>query len=129
MKGHFYLALTDDPMVDTITDQGSMEEVGEDVMTSMTEPSIFQHLAAYGITRKRLADAMDSNDPWGKMVHAFEYVTTLSVLLTVWPEEANRLESVPDDPMREQYEVSQETPNDFHTRPQTGKFPMHEGGQ
>lgn len=131
MKGHFYLALTDDPMVDVLAEQGSMEEVGEDAMERMTTPSVFQQITAFGIDRKRLADAMDSKDAWGKLVHAFEYVTALSVLLDNWPDE-RLLESVPDDPMREQHEVSQATPNDFHTRPEqptTGLFPMHEGGR
>lgn len=40
-----------------------------------------------GVDRARLKEALDSNDKWGKMVYAFEYLTAVSAVLASWPEE------------------------------------------
>lgn len=40
-----------------------------------------------GVDRARLKAALDSNDNWGKMVHAFEYLTAVSAVLASWPED------------------------------------------
>lgn len=44
-------------------------------------------LRAAGIDYQRLRKAMDSNENWGRMVHAFEYVSAIGVVLGTWPED------------------------------------------
>lgn len=104
MKGHFYEALTDDPMVDVLAEQDSIREVPVRLIRTMN----LGHAAMSGSV----------NDPVLKPIRHGWY-------LAIRMEE----DGVPDDPMREQHEISQATPNDFHTKPTTGKFPMHEGGR
>ena len=40
-----------------------------------------------GVDRARLKAALDSNDNWGKMVHAFEFLTAVAAVLDSWPED------------------------------------------
>lgn len=40
-----------------------------------------------GVDRQRLKTALDSKDNWGRMVHAFEYLTACSAVLASWPED------------------------------------------
>ena len=69
----------------------------------MSTFDIHKELEALGIDKERLTKAMDSKEPWGSFVHAFEFVTTISVVLDTWPPRS-------------------------HLK-NTGKFPMHEGGR
>ncbi len=43
---------------------------------------IIESIEFYGIDYKRLKGALDSNEKWGSMVHAFEYLTVLGVVET-----------------------------------------------
>jgi hypothetical protein len=47
---------------------------------------IYDTLLDLGIDKARLTACMDSNDNWGKLVHAFEYITTISAVLEHWPD-------------------------------------------
>lgn len=47
---------------------------------------MYDKLIALGIPYSRLKNAMDGGDNWGKLVHAFEYITTIGVVLDAWPE-------------------------------------------
>ena len=47
--------------------------------------SLYEYLEQIGIDEDRLRNAMDSNEPWGNMVHAFEFVTVISTVLAHWP--------------------------------------------
>lgn len=40
-----------------------------------------------GIDRQRLSDALAAKDNWGKMIHAFEFLTASSAVLATWPED------------------------------------------
>ncbi len=40
-----------------------------------------------GVDRERLRVALSTNDNWGGMVHAFEYLTAVSAVLASWPPE------------------------------------------
>lgn len=62
---------------------------------------IYQQLEDLGIDKERLTKAMDSKDNWGALVHAFEYVTTLSVVLDAWPDYAPRKMNIGVFPMHE----------------------------
>jgi hypothetical protein len=53
----------------------------------MPDAKVYDRLAELGIDRDRLARALDSKEDWGNMVHAFEYLTVLGVVLTNWPNE------------------------------------------
>ena len=48
---------------------------------------VYDKLKEAGIDKARLQSALDSNENWGHMVHAFEYLTVLGVVLTDWPED------------------------------------------
>lgn len=45
---------------------------------------LFDECEAFGIDLKRLSAALGSRDNWGGMVHAFEYVTVLSIVEKRW---------------------------------------------
>lgn len=53
--------------------------------------TVYELLESHGIDKARLKSAMDSNDNWGGMVHAFEYVTVCSAVLATWPGESHVL--------------------------------------
>jgi hypothetical protein len=48
---------------------------------------VYEKLAEAGINKARLKTALDSNENWGHMVHAFEFLTVLGVVLTEWPDD------------------------------------------
>lgn len=49
--------------------------------------NVYEALIEHGIDKPRLESALKSNDNWGKMVHAFEFLTVASAVLACWPEE------------------------------------------
>lgn len=49
--------------------------------------NVYEVLAEHGIDRERLDSALKSNDRWGEMIHAFEFLTVASAVLACWPEE------------------------------------------
>jgi len=51
------------------------------------KPTVHEVMLSQGVDRKRLKDALDSKDNWGKMVHAFEFLTAASAVLATWPED------------------------------------------
>lgn len=42
---------------------------------------------SHGVDRQRLEAALKANDNWGKMVHAFEFLTAAGAMLATWPKE------------------------------------------
>lgn len=52
----------------------------------MTKPA-HQICEEAGVDKDRLRKALDSNDNWGAMVHAFEFLTAASAVLAAWPDE------------------------------------------
>lgn len=55
---------------------------------------VYHQLEGFGIDEDRLREVMDGHDNYGALVHAFETVTVLSVVLACWPED----ESSPCNP-------------------------------
>ena len=51
----------------------------------MTRPA-HEICVEQGVDRARLQAALDSKDNWGKMTHAFEFLTAVSAVLASWPE-------------------------------------------
>lgn len=47
----------------------------------------------HGVDRARLKAALDANDNWGKMVHAFEFLTACSAVLAAWPDDDGEVSS------------------------------------
>jgi len=41
----------------------------------------------FGIDKARLKEIMDGHDNWGRLVHAVDYVTVLSLVVQCWPDE------------------------------------------
>ena len=52
----------------------------------MTCP-VHERLEELGVDRDRLQTALDSNENWGGMVHAFEFLATIGVVLDTWKED------------------------------------------
>lgn len=53
----------------------------------MTVEQFYKGLIGYNMTYANLKKALDSNDSWGGMVHAFEYVGILGYVEQQWPKE------------------------------------------
>lgn len=45
-----------------------------------TDSQILDRIEEYGVNYERLHKALDSKEPWGKLVHSFEYLTVLGVV-------------------------------------------------
>lgn len=52
----------------------------------MAQEDIYARLEELGIDRARFARAMEAREDWGGMVHAFEWLTVLGVVLSHWPD-------------------------------------------
>lgn len=48
-----------------------------------TDDEIIAECLVHGIDFHRLDACLSSHDNWGKMIHAFEYVTVLGIVLNV----------------------------------------------
>ena len=49
-----------------------------------TGKSIFAMIEEMGIDHERFKKVMEHKEPWGKFVHAFEYLTVLAVVEQAW---------------------------------------------
>ncbi len=54
--------------------------------------SAIQQLEESGMTLERVTAALDSKDRWGELVHATEYLITLSTFVSAWKKYKNENE-------------------------------------
>jgi hypothetical protein len=45
---------------------------------------VFKTIESFGVSREDLTKALDTKEPWGKMVHSFVYLTVLGCIESEW---------------------------------------------
>ena len=66
--------------IHSLIEIGMLIPVGEDDGSEASDREIIETINKFGIDHARLKAALDSKDPWGHLVHSFEYVTVLGVV-------------------------------------------------